>query len=50
MCFSAIVSVAFIYPKGVKVKENVATHKHCGRELQQIHLQDGSTTGYLSFP
>lgn len=38
--FSAIVSVAFIYPKGVRMKENVATHKQCRRELQQIHFQD----------
>lgn len=43
MCFSAIVSVTFIYPKGLRLKENVATLKCCGRELQQIHLQDGSS-------
>lgn len=38
MCFSTIVSVAFIYPKVARLKENAVTHKHCGRERQQIHL------------
>lgn len=33
MCFSTIVSVAFIYTKGERLIENVATHKHCGKEL-----------------
>lgn len=40
---TAIVSVAFTCPKGTRVQENIATHKHCGRKLQQVLLQDGSS-------
>lgn len=40
---SAIVSVAFIYPKGGRMQENVTIHKRCGRKLQQVLLQDGSS-------